>query len=176
MTGPTWCKTVEGQWYLPERTLGWQVLNWVAEFVLTPGGDHAGEPFMPTLEQARFVLWWYAVDEFGQFTYRNGVLRRMKGWGKDPLAALISLVDLCGPCCFNRFDENGQAVGKPRYAAWVQVCAVSQEQTKNTFSLFPVMVGHKLREEYGLEVNKTIVYSRAGGRIEAVTSSPYAMP
>jgi hypothetical protein len=45
----------------------------------------------------RFILWWYAVDEFGRFVYRKGVLQRMKGWGKDPLLAVICLVELVGP-------------------------------------------------------------------------------
>jgi hypothetical protein len=164
-----------GGWYLPERSLGWGVLNWWAEYVKTPGGENAGEPFMPTLEQARWVLWWYAVDETGKYAYRNGVFRRMKGHGKDPLAAALSLVELCGPVAFSHFDENGDPVGKVRHAAWVQIVAVSQEQTKNTMSLFPVMVSTKLKEDYRLDINKTIIYSGAGGRVEAVTSSPYAM-
>jgi phage terminase large subunit-like protein len=42
-------------------------------------------------------------------------------------------------------------------------------------SLFPVMVSSQLKEDYSLEVNKTIIYSAAGGRIEAVTSSPHSM-
>lgn len=173
--GPVWAKTVDGQWHLPEHTLGWGILNWLAKYVHTPGGENAGEPFMPTLEQARFLLWWYAVDEYGGFVYRNGTFRRMKGHGKDPIAAAIALADLCGPVVFDHWGPDGQPVGKARFAAWVQVVAVSQEQTKNTFSLFPVMVSKQLKADYGLEVNKTIVYSRAGGRIEAVTSSPYAM-
>jgi phage terminase large subunit-like protein len=173
--GPTWRKTVDGQWHLPERTLGWGVLNWWAAYVKTPGGDNAGEPFMPTLEQARFVLWWYAVDADGRYSHRNGVFRRMKGHGKDPLAAALSLVELCGPVAFSHFDSSGEPVGKPRHAAWVQIVAVSQEQTKNTMSLFPVMVSSQLKQDYSLEVNKTIIYSEAGGRIEAVTSSPYSM-
>ncbi len=173
--GPTWRKTLEGGWHLPEKTLGWGVLNWWAQYVKTPGGDHAGEAFMPTLEQARWVLWWYSVDQDGRYSHRNGVLRRMKGWGKDPLAAALALVELCGPVAFNGFDGNGDPVGKTRHAAWVQIVAVSQEQTKNTMSLFPVMVSQQLRADYNLEVNKTIIYSEAGGRIEAVTSSPYSM-
>ena len=64
--GPTWRKTVEGGWWLPDMTLGWGIINWLANYVRSPGGDHAGEPFMPTLEQARFILWWYAVDEDGR--------------------------------------------------------------------------------------------------------------
>ncbi len=170
ISGPSWRKTLEGQWWLPEKTLGWGVLNWWAQYVKTPGGDHAGEAFMPTLEQARWALWWYAVDDAGRYAYRNGVLRRMKGWGKDPLA-----VELCGPVTFDKFDASGSPVGKRRHAAWVQIVAVSQEQTKNTMSLFPVMVSSQLKEDYTLEVNKTIIYSEAGGRIEAVTSSPYSM-
>jgi phage terminase large subunit-like protein len=151
------------------------VLNWWANYVKTPGGDHAGEAFMPTLEQARWALWWYAVDDDGKYAYRNGVLRRMKGWGKDPLAAALALVELCGPVAFAGFDPSGEPIGKPRHAAWVQIVAVSQEQTKNTMSLFPVMVSAKLKEDYNLEVNKTIIYSEIGGRIEAVTSSPHSM-
>ena len=175
ISGPSWRKTLEGQWWLPEKTLGWGVLNWWAQYVKTPGGDHAGEAFMPTLEQARWALWWYAVDDAGRYAYRNGVLRRMKGWGKDPLAAALALVELCGPVAFDKFDASGSPVGKRRHAAWVQIVAVSQEQTKNTMSLFPVMVSSQLKEDYTLEVNKTIIYSEAGGRIEAVTSSPYSM-
>ena len=172
--GPTWRKTFDSSWHLPERTLGWGVLNWWAQYVKTPGGENAGEAFLPTLEQARWVLWWYAVDEDGKYCHRNGVLRRMKGWGKDPLGAALSLAELCGPVAFSHYAD-GEPVGKARHAAWIQIVAVSQEQTKNTMSLFPVMVSSQLKEDYGLEVNKTIIYSAAGGRIEAVTSSPHSM-
>ena len=170
--GPTWARNVDGSWHLPERTLGWGVLNWWAAYVKTPGGDHAGEPFMPTLEQARFTLWWYAVDEQGTYSFREGVLRRLKGHGKDPFAAALALVELCGPVAFSHFDGGGNPVGKPRHAAWITIAAVSQDQTKNTFSLFPIMVSKQLKEDYGLLVNRFIIYSEAGGRIEAATSSP----
>lgn len=174
IVGPTWRRRRDGSWWLPERSLGWGVLNWFATYLRTPGGDHAGSPFMPTLEQARFILWWYAVDESGKYAFRNGVFRRMKGHGKDPLAAAISLVELCGPVAFSHFNGS-EPVGKPRHAAWIQIVAVSQEQTKNTMSLFPVMVSTAMKQDYSLEVNKTIIYSGEGGRIEAVTSSPYSM-
>lgn len=172
IVGPTWRRYKDGGFWLPEKSLGWGIINWLATFVNSPAG---GGPFMPTLEQARFLVWWYAVDDKGQFIYRAGVLRRMKGWGKDPLAAALALVELCGPVAFSHFDVNGEAVGKRRHAAWIQIAAVSQEQTKNTFSTFPVMVTAAMKAEYGLEVNKTIIYSSEGGRIEAVTSSPHSM-
>ena len=81
--GPTWQRTTEGGFYLPERTLGLGVVNWLYEYVLCPGGKFAGEPFVPTNEQFRFILWWYAVDENGDWLYNYGTLRRLKGWGKD---------------------------------------------------------------------------------------------
>lgn len=169
--GPVWQRTEAGGWYLPEKTLGWGVLNWWASYVNTPGGDHAGTAFMPTLEQARFALWWYAVDENGNYAFREGILRRLKGWGKDPFAAAMALAEMCGPVAFSHFDEEGNPVGKPRHAAWITIAAVSQDQTKNTFSLFPIMISKKLKEEYGLLVNRFIIYSEVGGRIEAATSS-----
>ncbi len=172
--GPTWTRDDNGQFILPKYTLGWGVINWLYLYVLTPGGPHAGEPFMPTLEQARFILWWYAVDENGRFIYRQGVLRRLKGWGKDPLVGALSLVELCGPVEFSHF-ENGQAVGRARYDPWVQIAAVTQDQTRNTFTLFSSLVSPRLKEEFGIDIHKTIVYDKRGKMIEGVTSSPMAL-
>ena len=62
---------------LPELTLGWQILAWIEANLL----DDEGGPFKPTREQSRFILWWYAIDENGRFTYREGILQRLKGWG-----------------------------------------------------------------------------------------------
>lgn len=170
--GPTWAKTVDGGWYLPEKSLGWGVINWWAKYVRSPAGDG---PFLPTLEQARFTLWWYAVDDEGNYIYREGCLRRLKGWGKDPFAAALALAELCGPVAFSHWGADGQPVGRQRHAAWVTIAAVSQDQTKNTFSLFPVMITPEMKADYGLDVNKFIIYSEVGGRIEAATASPASM-
>ena len=165
----------------------------MAEYVNTPGGHddparlrmlismaEAGlsfneNMFLPTDEQIRLILWWYAVDDKGQYIYREGVIRRLKGWGKDPVAAALALAELCGPVAFSHFDSEGNPVGRERHSAWVTVAAISQDQTKNTFSLFPVMISKKLKADYGLDVNRFIIYSSAGGRIEAATSAPASM-
>lgn len=194
IVGPVWARNIDGSWHLPERTLGWGVLLWLSEYVNTPGGhddpqrlrylielSEAGvltneNMFMPTLEQSRMVLWWYAVDERGSYTFREGVFRRLKGHGKDPFAAAIALAELCGPVAFSHFDSDGNPVGKRRAAPWITVAAVSQDQTKNTFSLFPVMISKRLKSEFSLDVNRFIIYSEGGaGRIEAATSSPASM-
>lgn len=172
--GPTWQVDNDGNYLLPAHSLGWEVFNWLYAYVLTPGGPHAGEPFLPTMEQARFILWWYAVDSDGKFVYREGILRRMKGWGKDPVAGALALVELCGPVEFSHW-ENGKPVGKPRYDPWVQIAAVNQDQTRNTFTLFPSLISAKLKEEYGLDLHKTLIYDKRGKMIEGVTSSPLAL-
>jgi hypothetical protein len=74
--GPTWQKDEAGNWLLPEKTLGWEVLGWVAEWLTFSDG----RPWMATPEQARFILWFYAIDHRGKFSYRKAVLQRMKGW------------------------------------------------------------------------------------------------
>ena len=174
-TGPVWQTDDDGKFILPKFTLGWGVINWMFKNLLTPGGPHAGKPFMPTLEQARFIVWWYAVDKNGRFAYRQGVLRRMKGWGKDPIVGALALAELCGPVEFSHFDEDGNAVGKPKYDPWVQIAAVSQDQTRNTFTLFPGLVSPEFKAEHKLELNKTVVYDGRGKMIEGVTSSPLAL-
>jgi phage terminase large subunit-like protein len=173
--GPTWARTLDGHWFLPQRTLGWGIIDWLYQYVRTPGGDFAGEGFIPTDEQTRFLLWWYAVDENGRYAYREGVLRRLKGWGKDPFAAALALAELSGPVAFSHFDAAGNPVGKKRHAAWIQIAAVSQDQTKNTFRLFPIMISQQLKRDYNLDVNKFVIYAGDGGVIEAVTSSPASM-
>lgn len=81
LIGPTWRKRNDGTWDLPAKTLGWEVAAWCTKYLanITPGKD--GKPWEFTLEQLRFLLWWYAVDGTGRFIYRNGVLQRLKGWG-----------------------------------------------------------------------------------------------
>jgi len=177
IVGPTWQETESGGYYLPEQTLGDEIVNWMWKYVVQPSGPNAGDNFVVTFEQYRFLCWWYAVDpNTGRFIYRNGLLRRLKGWGKDPLAAAMALAELCGPVQFSHWDpQTGKARGKPKASAWIQIAAVSQDQTRNTFTLFPAMTSRTLKEDFGLEVHKTIIYSRAGGMIESVTSSPLAL-
>jgi hypothetical protein len=63
------------------RTLGWHVLQWSADYLLQPDGPEAGIPWQFTREQARIVLRFYEIDDYGKFCHRRGVLRRLKGWG-----------------------------------------------------------------------------------------------
>lgn len=87
----------------------------------------------------------------------------------------MSLAELCGPVAFSHFDSYGNPIGKVRRNAWIQIAAVSQDQTRNTFSLFPQMITDHLKKEQGLEVLKTFIFASGGRQIEGVTSSPLAL-
>lgn len=192
--GPTWERNPDwdGQsslyeFLLPAYTLGWQILDWVEKNLQSDDVDEDGlpTPFKPTREQKRFILWWYAVDERGRFVYREGVLQRLKGWGKDPLAAVLAAVEFVGPCRFAGWAaqdmpelglEQGDPVARSNPRAWVQVAAVSKDQTKNTMKLFPGLFSKACIAEHNIDLGKEVIYAYNGLRtIEAVTSSPRAL-
>lgn len=166
--GPTWQRGPLGTFVSPERTVGWQVIFWCEQYL--NGLDGGRWQFTP--EQERFLLWWYATDTAGEFVYRTGVLQRLKGWGKDPLAAVMCLVEFVGPSQFSHFDADGQPVGKAHRRSWVQVAAVSRDQTRNTMTLFPSLMSDKLIETYGIKPGAELIRAHRGRcRIEAVTSN-----
>lgn len=156
-----------GRWVLPERTLGWQVLAWCGRWL-----QHRGQPWVFTGEQARIVLWWYSVDVQGRWLFRDGVIQRLKGWGKDPLAACLCAVEAFGP---SRVADmvDGQPVGGDCQDAWVQVAAVALEQTKTTMRFFPALFTEAAKAEYRLQLGKETIYGLSDTRlVQAVTSSP----
>lgn len=167
--GPTWQIDSNGYWLLPERSIGWQGLGWCG----TTLQHGRGQPWRFTLEQARFWLWWYAIDEFGVFSYRDAVLQRLKGWGKDPFGACWLANEMLGPCRFVEFWHGTEAVATDHPDAWVQTAAVSLEQTKNTMRLFPGLFTPEGRSRYELQIGKEYVHGMRGRRfMQAVTSSP----
>lgn len=169
--GPTWRKREDGSWDLPEFTLGWEIAGWTADYLRGEGDT----PWQFTLEQLRFVLHWYALNERGEFINQTCVMQRMKGHGKDPLAAVLCLVEFVGPCRFDRWeyvDGKKIPVGKADPDAWVQIAAVNQSQTVNTTAVITGLMSDKLIETYGIKPGKELMYANGGrARLEAVTSS-----
>jgi hypothetical protein len=160
---------------LPPRTLGWTVLEWTIEYLRQPDGPDAGAPWRFTPEQVHILLWWYAIDPLGRFVHRRAVIRRSKGWGKDPFCGALSCIEFVGPCRFDGFDADGQPVAVAHPNPWVQVAAVNLAQTRNTMTLIPGMLAPAAISTYGIDLGKEVIYSRTGGQIQAVTSSPLAL-
>lgn len=156
---------------LPERTIVAEVARWCATWLTQPDGPDAGEPWSFTDEQLRLMAYWFAYDERARWLYRRGTLRMCKGWGKDPIAAVLAMLELCGPSRI----EHGTFNAARNPAAWVQIAAVSQAQTRTTMLLFEPLVPERTRRKFGLEVNKEVIYANGGGKIEAVTSRPKSL-
>jgi hypothetical protein len=157
---------------LPAHSLGPQVYAWCQEYIRQPDGPEAGERWRFTREQIRFLHYLYAVNERGRFVWSRAVLRRMKGWGKSPIMAALSLAELCGPVRFDGWDAGGEPVGVPASLPWVQIAGVSEKQTTNTMAMVLAMIAESpIIEEYGLDPGLTRVFTTAGGRLEPITAS-----
>lgn len=159
----------------PRETLGYHAIRWAEKMLLQPDGPDIGKPWRFTAEQARFILQWYRIDDTGRFVWPYGMLQRMKGAGKDPVGAALCSIELMGPCRFGGWKANGLPRVIPHDTPWVQIAAVSQDQTRNTMNLFSRMWSGAAIERYGLDIGKVIVYTARGGQLEAVTSSPASL-
>ncbi|MDK8577217.1 terminase [Corynebacterium pseudodiphtheriticum] len=162
---------------VPERTLGYEALAWAAKYLRHPNGIRAGKAWQFTREQARFVLWFYALDDAGRWLFHHGARRLAKGSGKSPFAAVMALVELLAPVRFDHWDEKvpGSAVGKSVSMPWVQIAAVSLDQTENTMRMVRAMASPAnapaLHRDYSLDVGKTQIFVQPEGKLEVITSS-----
>lgn len=159
---------------LPEYSLGWDILRWCSDNLAQPDGDHKGEKWRFSKEQARFVVWFYAVDKEGKFYYRRALLGRVKGWGKSPLLAALCCAELLGPVKFSHFVVDGSGkkrpIGRAHPSPWVQICATSEAQTDNTMDLVvEMLLNGAASENYRLDIGKTRILCD-GGKLEPVTA------
>lgn len=156
-------------------TLGHAVLEWMTDMLAAPDREEY-EPFIPTREQAEFILRFYELHPVtGKRVIRRGVISRPKGWGKSPFLSAIALAEGLAPVLFDGWDASGRPVGKP----WarvrtpvVQLMAVSEDQTRNAWTPLLEMIRQgPVWDEYdGLEPMDTQV-NLPSGRIEFRTSS-----
>ncbi len=172
--GPTWQAKGRGsqrRWVLPDASIGWDVLGWCG----TSLQHSRGIPWRFTLEQARFVLWWFAIDEAGDWLFIDGVLQRLKGWGKDPLGACLLYAEALGPCRFAGWDGD-TPVATDVHDAWVQTAATALEQTKNTMRLMPGLITPATLRQHRVQLGKELIHAEGDTRlIQAVTSSPLTL-
>lgn len=162
-------------------TLGWELLEWWADYLPSPRDQSA--PLIFTDEQARILLRWYAIDpKSGRFLFRRGASRRSKGWGKSPVEAAKCIAELAGPVRFAGWDATGNPVGRPWGTmgdpnAWVQLAAVSEDQTENTHSVvyeFLTSNDGQAADELHIDAGLTKSYLRDGnrtGKLEPVTAA-----
>jgi phage terminase large subunit-like protein len=157
-------------------TLGFSVLDWMMAVYAAPDRSDY-EPFVPTDEQALFILRHYEVDATGRRRrYRRSVYSRPKGGGKSPLLAAIAGAEGLADVVPDGFDSSGLLVGRPWSSLrtpWVQLAAVSEDQTRNAWMPLLEMLreGPALDLYPGLEPLETFINLPEKGRIEFVTSA-----
>lgn len=115
-------RTIEDYTPHRNRTLAWAILAWCGRYL----------NFRFTREQARFLARWYELNDDGSFRYTYGTLRRAKGTGKSPFAAVLLVIEMIGPCRFGGWNPDGSPIAVPTpVEPWVQVFAANSAQTKN---------------------------------------------
>ncbi|MFI9600336.1 terminase [Streptomyces sp. NPDC052043] len=164
-----------GPEYDGERpTLGYYVLDWMIENLAQPGRDDGAE-FIPTQEQAEFLLKFYEVHPVtGRRVIHRALLSRPRGWGKSPFVGAIALAEACADVVADGFDADGEPVGRPWHSLrtpLVRIAAVTEDQTDNTWiPLLEMARGRSLSTDYGLDVLDTVIYLPRG-EISPITSS-----
>lgn len=97
---------------------------------------------------------------------------RMVQTHNSPLLAALCAAEAVGPVQFDGWSADGEPVGAAWPTPWVQIAAVSEDQTDNTYSLLIEMLTEgSAADAYGLDVGQTRTFTGGGGRIEPVTSS-----
>lgn len=153
-------------------TLGHAVIDFIQDSCVIPDGDHAGEPYLLTAEMKQFLREFYRLDPVtGAFLYRGAQLVRPQKWGKSPFSAAITVAEAGGPVVFDGWDARGEPVGRPWATPWIQITAVSEDQTANVWrALVPMIELGNLGAEIP-DTGRTRINLPGGGRIEPVTSS-----
>lgn len=127
-----------------------------------------------TDEQADRVVAYYALDvETGKRLVRRAALRRPKGAGKSPEGGYLAYAELVGPVLFSHWAD-GQPVGRRHADPWVQLAAVSEDQTDNVMVwLFDTLAARRdVLARRGVDLGRTRIYlAGRPGRIEPVTAS-----
>jgi hypothetical protein len=128
------------------KTAGIEVLAWTETILSQPDGDRAGNHWQWRESQARFVAWWYALDEDGVYLWRRAQVVLPKGSGKSPMAAALACAELAGPVRFVKWadDGSGDPVMRPHPSPDVKLSALSMDQASDaTMGLAVAMLANE---------------------------------
>ena len=166
-------------WRGPERegefpTLFPVIAEELERCLTVPGGALAGQPFILADWQWNLGCRLYRIDpESGRMPVRRAASSMPKGVGKSPFLGALAFAELCLPTVFDGWDANGEPVGVPRSSPWVQIAAVSQDQTDNCYQqLFDALRDSPAVDDYQIDLGRTRIFLKGrSGRIEPVTSA-----
>ena len=157
------------------KSAGPGVLAWSEIVLAQPDGDAAGQPWQWRESQARFVSWWYALDEDGSYLWRRGQIVLPKGAGKSPMAAALACCELAGPVRFVEWAADGSPIMSPHPSPDVKLSALSQDQAEDaTMSLAISMLENTtaLAAIPGLDAGLTRIRTRVGKFTSSTARAP----
>lgn len=126
------------------------------------------------------------------FVYRRGMMAGPQKLGKDPLAAAQDCLEGAGPALFAGWagrDEGyvcadhgcqcgweyaydpGEPMGMPWPTPLIQITAVTEDQTDNTYQALRPMIDLGILHDLIPHTGEQLIRLPGGGRIETVTSS-----
>src|ERR1044072_9812556 len=162
-------------------TLGWEVVDFIQTYCVIPDGEFAGEAFKLSDVQREFILGMYQLKPDAEvdrrkpsraFAFDRGAqIVAPQKWGKGPLSAAIIIAEAVGPVLFAGWDADGEPVGRPWATPWVQVTAVSEDQTANIWRALIPMIRLGSLEADIPDTGETRINFANGGRAEVVTAS-----
>jgi hypothetical protein len=154
-------------------TLGPLVRHWIETPLRGPRWGADGRPVHPDRRDAAFVDAFYAVDATTKtFVFnRGGQFIRPQKYGKGPFSAALVCAEAAGPV-LPVWEDDKLKTGKAWDTPWIQITAVSEDQTANVFRALLPMI--QLSGSLDMEIadtGLTRINLPGGGYIEPVTAS-----
>jgi hypothetical protein len=159
-------------------TLGWQVVDWIEEYLVHGPGDVQGERWEIDDEIALHICWLYRVwpqdhPLAGRRLVQRGVLSRPKGRAKSEIAGGLVCAEALGPVRCDGFDANGDPVGVPVRNPFIRCLATEEGQAGNTYdNVYTMLTEGAAADEYALDVGitRTFIREPGGGEIRPSSS------
>lgn len=174
-------------------TLGWQVIDWIEEYLCHGPGDVQGEPWaqpdgaLPGMaiddEEALMICWAFRVHpqdhaRAGRRLVRRVVYSRPKGRRKSEIAGALMAVEALGPVRCDGFDASGEPVGVSVKYPFIRCLATEEEQAGNTYDNTVYMLSNgRAADEFAFDIGRSaetssrvILRGRNGGEIVPSTS------
>lgn len=152
-------------------SLGYAAVDWIEQNCCHGPGDVQGEPVSIDDEMFDFLVDAYRIDpETGRRVWSECMLSRAKGRAKSEVAGFIVCFEAFGPCRFDRWDKDGQPVGRPVTSPMIRCLATEESQAGNTFQVVAYIVS-----DWGPE-NRPDIYSGVTGSRQYQSASSIYLP
>jgi hypothetical protein len=149
-------------------SLGYAAADWIEANCCHGPGDLQGAPAVVDDEMLEFIVEVYRLDpETGRRVFDEGVLSRPKGRAKTEIAGWLVVFEALGGCRFDRWDAEGQPVGRPVVSPLIKCLATEESQATAAFSVVAFIV------EWGAENRPDVFVGISGARQYQSATSLY---